>query len=132
MNLGSLLPARCCRKAHVSTGSSSCSVSSSDSYIVIKSLGVLRLWVFLITFLLLGIDKVIADEGLFPSGFPCPRVGLLDASPPQAPSLLSPLTSLELYPFMVVSLSAVLLVTMFRVVSSGCVSEMALVGVPRL
>ena len=61
-----------------------------------------------------------------------PRVGLLDASPPQAPSLLSPLTSLELYPFMVVSLSAVLLVTMFRVVSSGCVSEMELVGVPWL
>ena len=89
-------------------------------------------WVFLISFLLLGIDKVIADEGLFPSGFPCPRVGLLDASIPQVPSLLSPLTSLELYPFMVVSLSAVLLVTMFHVVSSRCVSEMALVGVPRL
>ena len=58
MNLGSLLPARCCRKAHVSTGSYS--YSSSDSYMVIKSPCDLCRRVFLAVILLLGIGGVIA------------------------------------------------------------------------
>ena len=61
-NLGSLLPARCCCKAHASTGSSLSLSSSSDSYIVIKSPGTLYPWVFLIVFLLL--DGVIAGGGV--------------------------------------------------------------------
>ena len=64
--MGSLLPAQCCCKAHASTGSSLCSFSSSDSYIVIKSLSTLCPRVCLIAFLLLGIDGMVAGKGLFP------------------------------------------------------------------
>ena len=115
-----------CPLGVVSTGSSSCSFSSSDSYIVIKSLSILRLWVFLIAFLLLGIDTVIADEGSLPSGCLCFGVGFLSAPPPQAPSLVSPLASLELYPFVVMP-SSVVLFAIFRVGSIWRVTESALV-----
>ena len=128
-NLGSLLPARCCCKAHASTGSSLSLSSSSDSYIVIKSPGTLYPWVFLIVFLLL--DGVIAGEGSLLLNRPRLGVGVLDSSPLQSLSTLMPSASLEVYPFMFLSAvgSYVLLVALFHFVSSGCVSEMGLVGV---
>lgn len=123
VNLGSLLPARCCVKAHMLTGSSS--LSSSDSYIVIRSPRISRLWKFLIAFLFLVIGTVVVDEGLILSSCFCFGVGSFTAPLPQAPSLVSQ----KLYPFVVVSSIVVLLLTIFCVVPVGCVSEMVLIGV---
>jgi hypothetical protein len=60
MNLGSLLPARRCCVAHVSTGSSTHSMLSSDLYIVIKSPRVCCRWELWTVYLRFGM--VIVDE----------------------------------------------------------------------
>ena len=109
--LGSLLPAWCCCKAHMLTGSSTYSFSSSDLYILIRSPRMLRLWKFLIVRLFLGIGTVIAVEVSLLSSCFCFEVGLFVALPPQAPSLV------------------MLLFAVFRAGSVGCVPETAMVGV---
>ena len=87
---GSLLFVRRRREVPVpaSVGSSSSLASSSDSYIVIKSLPVLCCRVLLVALFLLGVDVAIMGEGLLP--FVCPRSGfnLLGASLPRGLLLL--------------------------------------------
>ena len=85
VNLGSLLPARCCCKAHMSTGSSTYSISSSDLYIVIRYPRIFRLWEFLIVHLCFG--TVIVDEESLPSGCSCFGVGFF-VVPPSAGALV--------------------------------------------
>ena len=142
-NLGSLLPARCCCKAHTSTRSSLYSFSSSKLlYIVIAFLGISCPYIFFVALsLLVG---VVAGTGFFSSSCRCSRVDRLDASPPQllsplVPSLSfgsdsQPFTSLEIYPFMVTFSVAVgsyvSLVALVCSVSGGRVSEIVVVEVP--
>ena len=94
----------------MSTGSPASSISSSDSYIVIRSLRVLCLRVLSIAFLPFGIDTVIVGEGSLSFSCFCSGFGFLDAPLPRVPSL-------------------VLLFAELCVGSVGCVSKIALTGV---
>lgn len=62
------------RKVRVSAGSPASLASSSDSYIVIKSLPALYLRVLLVAFLPFGMDTVIVGEWSF--SFSCLRSGI--------------------------------------------------------
>jgi hypothetical protein len=71
-NLWSLLPARCCRKAHTSTGSSLYS-SSELLYIGITFFGASCPYLFLVACFLLGARGLAANLGF--SSCCCPGVG---------------------------------------------------------
>ena len=65
-NLGSLLPACCCCKAHTSTESSLYSSSPSELlYIVITLFGTSCLYLFLVALFLLGTHGLAANLGVF-------------------------------------------------------------------